>query len=251
MKRALAIASALCLVSTSAYAQSPFGGSAPPDEPAAPIGPPAETPPAAADAPAEPVVVAKPKPPMPVGIRADGAWSPHRLFALPVNGADVGLAVGPRPQPEVAVWGASRLFLGSTANGLSVWSFSLGAEVEGILGRFRIGGGVGGFLLGVKRAVRNETLLSWGPDIRAATRFDVIQDDDFALFLRAAVGGGYDVYGHSAFWGPSLGAGLELDLGVPRGARGAGSPTTSASSASRRSRTDSAAAPGPSSSSAW
>lgn len=226
MKRALGIMIAVVLSSSSAYAQDPFGGGAPPEE--KPIGPPAEMPPAA-DAPPEPAAgegrgerAPRPKPPTPVGLRADGAWSPHRLFALPVNGADVGLAVGPRPQPDVAVWGASRLFLGSTANGLSVWSFSLGAEVEGILGRFRIGGGVGGFLLGVRRAVRNETLLSWGPDIHAATRLDVIQDDDFALFLRAAVGGGYDVYGHSAFWGPSLGAGLELDLGVKR------APSTSA-----------------------
>jgi hypothetical protein len=213
---ALAFASATALAAD-ARAQEPRGG--PPERPERQQ-PETETAPAPAAASADDAPVAtarKPaKPPPPIGIRFDGGWSPHRLFSLPVNGADVGLGVGPRTSPHVAIWGTPRLFLGSTENGLSVWSAHIGAEVEGIIDRFRLGGGLGLFFLGVHRAVRNETLLSWGPDFRATTRFDIIQNEDFAIFARAQLDGGYEFFGESLFWGPTLGAGVELDVGVKR-----------------------------------
>ena len=47
-------------------------------------------------------------------------------------------------------------------------------------------------------------------------RFDVVRADTYALFLRAALDGGYDVYDSSVFWGPSIGLGFELDVAGKR-----------------------------------
>lgn len=172
--------------------------------------------PAQEDAPPAQAPAAKAKWDTPVGFRVDGGYSPRRLLTIPLAGADLGLAFGAQPMEHAAFWGASRLFLGSTENGLHVFSVRVGAEGEAVFDRFRIGGGLSGFVVGVGRAVRNDTIYSWGPALNAAARFDVIQSDSFALFARAAIDGGLDVYQGSIFWGPSIGAGIDLDLAGKR-----------------------------------
>jgi len=152
------------------------------------------------------------KPPTPVGLRFDGGWSPRRLFELGTTGADLGFAVGPQIGEHLAVWGTPRVFIGSTENGLSVWDVRVGAELEAVVGRFRIGGGVGLFVMGVHRAVRSETLLSYGPDLNISTRFDIVKTDDLAFFVRAAIDGSLELRGGSAFWGPAIGVGVQLDV---------------------------------------
>ncbi len=159
------------------------------------------------------------KPASIVGLRVDGAYAQRKLVSLPVTGADMGLAIGAQPTRSFAVWGASRLFLGSTANGLDVFSFRLGADMEGVLfDRLRIGGGVHFFVVGVDRAARDETILSWGPSGSLTARVDLIQSEGYAIFARAALDGGYEVYDGSAFWGPALGAGVDFDLAGNRAA---------------------------------
>ena len=174
---------------------------------------------APADAPVEQRGSPRRKPSPPVGLRIDGGYSPRKLVSLPVVGADMGLAFGAQPKREVAFWGASRLFLGSTQNGLDVFSFRIGGEVEGVLlDRLRLGGGMHGFVVGVGRAVRDQTILSWGPAASATARIDLIQSDGFAIFARAAVDAGYEIYNGTIFWGPTLGGGVDFDIGGQRAA---------------------------------
>ena len=205
-----------------AYADGPFGSSDEGEEtPSAVVQPsPTSQPPAsAADATRESAAAPAPRPPKPapvVGVRVDGGYSPRQLLSLPVVGADMGLAVGAQPYRHAAFWGATRLFLGSTENGLSVVSFRAGGEVEAVFDRFRIGGGLHLFVVGVSRAVREETIMSWGPALLASARVDVIQSEGFALFARAAVDGGFEIHNGSMFWGPTLGGGVDFDLSGTR-----------------------------------
>lgn len=104
--------------------------------------------------------------------------------------------------------------LGSTENGLSVWSSRWGAEVEGVLDPVRIGIGASLFFMGVDRAERDETLLSYGIEARGFGRVDITRDDDYALFVRVGIDAGAEARGGSLFWGPCFGVGVEL------GARG-------------------------------
>lgn len=172
--------------------------------------------------PAEVVVAAErppapPKPSPPVSLRFDGAYAPRKLFTIPVTGADVGFGVGAQPDEHAAFWGSTRVLLAGTENGLKVWDVRALGEGEYVaFDRLRLGAGVGVFVLGVGRAARNETIVSWGPVAEGMLRFDVVREDDYGIFVRAALTGGYDVYDSSAFWGPSVGAGFELDVAGKR-----------------------------------
>jgi hypothetical protein len=128
----------------------------------------------------------------------------------------MGLAIGAQPTRHAAFWGSTRLLLGSTENGLNVMSFRFGGEAEAVIDRFRIGGGAHIFILGVSRATREDTIYSWGPAIFAAARFDLLQSDSFAIFARAAVDAGVELYNGHAFYGPTLGAGVDFDIGGNR-----------------------------------
>lgn len=169
--------------------------------------------------PPAPVAPRPPKPMPPVGLRLDGGYARRTLFDIPIGGADVGLAVGAQPSAWGAYWGSVRLLLGSSENGLSVFSVRLGPDADLVWRRLRLGTGASLFVVGVGRAVRDETILSWGPAVHAAARFDVAQADGFALFVRGAIEGGYEVQGDSLFWGPTFGAGGDFDIAGTRPAR--------------------------------
>lgn len=190
----------------SARAQETFGGAAT-EEPT--------TTPASSD---EYWWRAQPPPPRPVRIpkplalRFDGGYAPRRLFSLGVTGADLGLALGVQTTHHSAWWATSRLSLGSTENGLSVWSSRFGAEVEGVFDPVRFGIGASLFVMGVGRAERDQTLLSYGVEGRAFARVDVTRNDDYALFVRGGIDAGAEARGGSVFWGPCLGVGVELGV---------------------------------------
>ena len=155
-------------------------------------------------------------PPPPVSLRFDGAYATRNLFSLPVSGADLGLGILVQPRDTIGVGGAVRGFIGGTEHGLRVWDIRGMGELEGIaFDRLHLGGGLGLFVLGVERAARDETIRSWGPQLQAHARFDIVRDD-YAIFVRGALNGGYDLYDGSFFWGPSIGAGFELDVAGKR-----------------------------------
>lgn len=147
-----------------------------------------------------------------IGARFDGGYAIRNLFDIPIRGADIGAAVGGQPLEHGAFWGGARVMIGSTESGLSFWDVHVGAEGEAVFDRFRIGGGVGFFLLGIARATASQTIRTWGPEIRAHARFDVLQSDGFALFVRAAIQAGYEFYDSASIWGPTIGAGVDFDL---------------------------------------
>lgn len=195
------------LVIVLAQVETTFDGDPPPEPP----------PPAEVVAPEPAPVPVPPRPMPPVSLRFDGGYAPRKLFSIPVTGADVGVAVGAQPSEHAAFWGSTRVLVAGTENGLRVWDVRVLGEAEYVaLDRLRLGAGVGVFLLGVGRAARDETITSWGPVAQGMVRFDVVREDDYGIFLRGALSGGYDVYDSSAFWGPSIGAGFELDVAGKR-----------------------------------
>lgn len=174
--------------------------------------------PLSADAFAQPAVVLRPtrRRRAVVGLRMDGAWAPRKLFDMPLHGGDTGLALGFQTSRHFAIWIAPRLFLGSTENGLSTWAFRIGVEPEFVFDRFRFGFGVGNGWLGVRRAVRDETITTGLVEARGFVRFDLVQSEDFALFFKANLDGAVGFNDDATFWGPSLGAGVDFDLGGTR-----------------------------------
>jgi hypothetical protein len=183
-------------------------------------------PPATPPSPAAPTVIeTKPTPPTApaqdgdekkwatiVGARFDGGYAIRRLFDIPIRGADIGGAIGGQPLEHGAFWGTLRVMIGSTESGLSFWDVHVGGEGEAVFDRFRIGGGLGFYLLGIARATKDQTIRTWGPEVRAFVRFDVIQADGFALFVRGAIQAGMEFYDSATIWGPTVGAGVDFDL---------------------------------------
>lgn len=156
------------------------------------------------------------KPPTVIGLRVDGGYSLRKLVALPLTGGDVGVALGARPEPNVALWGTTRMFIGSTEHGLSVYTWRLGGDFDYILDRVRVGLGLNLFVVGVGRAVRDDTIVSWGPALHGGARVDVVQAEGFTLFLRADIDAGWEVRNGSIYWGPTLGAGVDFDISGTR-----------------------------------
>lgn len=163
-----------------------------------------------------PAPAAKTKWAMPIGLRADGGYTLRSLMEIPVKGADMGLAIGAQPSRHFAIWGVTRLMFGSTENGLSVSTWRLGADFDLVVDRVRFSPGVNFFLVGVTRAVRDDTIYSWGPAAHVGARVDVIRDDSFAIFGRADIDVGFEVHNNSAYWGPTFGAGVDFDLAGDR-----------------------------------
>jgi hypothetical protein len=152
----------------------------------------------------------------PVGLRLDGAYSQRTLLELPVTGADMGLALGAQPSRGLAVWWAGRFFLGSTEHGLGVYTARLGADLDFVVDRLRFGIGPNLFLVGVSRAARDETILSWGPAAHVGLRLDFVRTQGYAMFVRADADAGWEIYDDSIYWGGALGAGVDFDLSGSR-----------------------------------
>ena len=196
---------ALLFLASPSQAQETFASGAEPDAPA-----PA---PAPVDDRASPPVTPPPSlAPNPIALRFDGAYATRRLFSLGVTGTDLGFGLGVQTSHRLAWWWTTRVSLGSTEGGLDVWSGRMGAEVEAVYDPIRFGAGASLLMMGVDRAARDQTLHSYGIEGRAFARFDGWRTDDVAFFLRAGIDAGLEVKSGSAFWGPGIGAGLELGI---------------------------------------
>jgi hypothetical protein len=198
-------------LATPASARNPFGADQTPDEPAEPEPAPKKAPPPDNDDASIKPLLPK-QPPRPLALRLDGGYAVRRLFSLGVTGADLGFALGVQPTKHMAVWGTGRVELGSTDNGLKVWSTRIGPEIEAVFDPLRIGVGVSLLVMGVGRAQEDETLLSYGGEARFFARLDCVRNDDYALFVRAGLDAGVEVSAGSAFWGPTIGVGFELGV---------------------------------------
>jgi hypothetical protein len=180
----------LAIVVALAQTQAPSGDAVPPPE----------------DAP----VVAKPW--RPQRLRVDGAYGARRLFLIATPGADIGVAAGSSPNERRAYWVEARAFIGGTENGLPVWDVRVSGEAEYVRDRLRIGAAAGLFVIGVGRAARDETLVSWGPSVRVIARGDVVRAGDHTVFVSGAFGVGYGIFDGAVPWGPSLGVGVDFDI---------------------------------------
>lgn len=203
----VSIASAIALVSV-ALASSPREARAGEDAPSSEAVRPSEPEPAAPPLPSRRRT--------PIGLRLDGGYSYRELLELPITGADIGLALGSQPSRHFGVWGTTRLFLGSTENGLDVYTARLGADFDIVLDRVRIDLGPNLFLVGIARAARDETILSWGPAAHAGLRLDFVRAEAFAMFVRADADAGWELYDGSLYWGATFGGGVDFDLAGSR-----------------------------------
>jgi hypothetical protein len=171
-----------------------------------------EKPAEATPAPAKPAEPEKPGWKTVIGARLDGGFALRRLYDIPMQGADIGGAIGAQPIEHGAFWGTVRAFVGSTEAGLRVVDIHVGAEGEAVIDRFRIGGGIGIMWLGVSRVTSDQSIKSWGPDFRAHARFDLIQAEAFAIYARVAISFAHELYDSANFWGPTFGGGIDFDL---------------------------------------
>jgi hypothetical protein len=176
--------------------------------------PPAEpTPPAE-----EPIVLrpdeAPPKPPQVKRIavfRLDAGFAPRRLFDIPVYGGEGGFGFAFEGRKGFAVVPGLRAAFGKTENGLGMQSGHLGVDFES-LGPVRVGVGFSLFLVTVGRAARDSSLISYGHSFRGYLRIDLTRSDGFALFARGSLDLAHEFRSGGAFWGGTIGLGLDFDL---------------------------------------
>lgn len=191
------------------------------DEPA-PLEPdPSEAAPAPAPMPSPPPDEAPRPPPKKVGpavaIFAEGGYAARTIEALPSSGGSGGLGIDLQLTRGVSTWVEPTVFLGSTENGLRVRSATMGVGLDLLPHeRVRLGLGVHTFWLGVQRVTHNHTIPTWGGLASAGARFDVVQGDTFALFVRAAIEAGMEIHDSALLWGPTLSAGFAFDVGTAK-----------------------------------
>lgn len=147
-----------------------------------------------------------------VGLRFDAGYTKRKVLDLPITGADMGVAFGGQPSRAFAIWGATRLMLGSTENGLSVYTWRLGPDFDVVLDRFRIGLGANIFVIGIHRAIRSDTITCWGPALHGGLRMDAFRSTGFALFLRLDGDAGLAGDSSTTYYGATFGAGIDLDV---------------------------------------
>lgn len=147
--------------------------------------------------------------------RLEGGFAPRYLFDVPIMGANVegGFAFERRWIVHAISMGGT---FGSTENGLGVRSGHIGYDAEFIpFDRFRIGLGAGVMLVSVDRAVRDDSLTSLAFLLRASARVDLARPDGFTLYARGTLACGLAFEGQdTCFWGPSIGLGVDFDLGI-------------------------------------
>jgi hypothetical protein len=166
---------------------------------------------AVVEAPPEPAPPTPPRKVVPV-MRFDGGYAARRLHSIPIDGGALGVALGAEMK-WVAFIGSLQGTFGSTENGLGARSATLMYETDIVFGRFRLGAGVGLTWFGLDRAVRDATISSRGWAVRAATRFDVVRTDGYAIFARGAIEYTSLQTGQDAdFWGPTFTLGVDFDL---------------------------------------
>jgi hypothetical protein len=71
-------------------------------------------------------------------------------------------------------------------------------------------------MLGIHRAVRNDTIRGYGVEGRLLLQVDCIREAGYALFLRGTLDGA--LFNGASWWGPAIAFGVEL------GVRGKGRP---------------------------
>lgn len=147
--------------------------------------------------------------------RLEGGFAPRYLFELPVMGGEIGGGFAFERRWIVHAVSMTGTF-GSTENGLAVRSGHILYDAEFIpFDRFRIGLGVGLMFVSVDRSARDDALTSIGLSLRASARVDVARPDGFTLFARGSLGCGLAFEGQeTCFWGPSVGLGVDFDLGI-------------------------------------
>jgi len=125
-----------------------------------------------------------------LAVKVEGGPSYRTFQNLHVVSGDLRLALGARGEriAAYAVFGGSS---GETAYGLTVRSFVVGAAVEGIFDRFRVGGALHGPYMTYTRATTGIKEPSFGASLRFFLTFDVVQAGRHGIYVGAEVGAEY------------------------------------------------------------
>jgi hypothetical protein len=136
-----------------------------------------------------------------------GGASYRRLYGIPIEAADLGLGVGSESK-GIGLYVHAGFEPGRTIYGLTTRVYRLGASVEGIVGRFRMGGGLDVLDFTVTRITDpTTTMTQLGIGVFALASLDVVRFDGHALFL--GLRGDLDSTG-SATLGASVALGFRL-----------------------------------------
>ncbi len=136
-----------------------------------------------------------------------GGASYRRLFGLPVEAADIGLGFGADSR-GLGLYVRGDFEAGRADRGLTTRTFRLGGSAEGIVGRFRLGGGVDVLRFSVWRVTDSTTIDELGVGAFMLGSLDVVRFDGHALFL--GVRGDVDWIHSSAVFGASATLGFRL-----------------------------------------
>jgi hypothetical protein len=129
----------------------------------------------------------------------------RRLLGLNVAGGDLRLGVGPQNN-RLGHYAMVDFFYGATENSLRTWSVMIGYNLDVRVNIVRLGLGLEGGALVVRRASLDKRMYSWGGGAYLHAGADIVsfgRNGYDALYVDVRFGGSLH-YGGVGFWGPSL-----------------------------------------------
>jgi hypothetical protein len=135
----------------------------------------------------------------------------RKLHGITVLGADMRLAVGAQNN-RLGHYAAFSFLYGSTEHTLRTWSMMLGYNLDVRVSIVRLGLGLEGGALVVRRASLDNRMYSWGGGIFGHVGVDIAdlgRNGHDALYVDLRLAGSLH-YGGVGFWGPSLSLGVRF-----------------------------------------
>ncbi|WP_394847328.1 hypothetical protein LZC95_07660 [Pendulispora brunnea] len=118
-----------------------------------------------------------------IGAKVNVQGGYGHIFSVPFYGIGLGAELGGDIGKSVGIYGGIQYERARTEYGLPVHFGQLGLTVEGILDRFRVGGGLHFPYFALERESTNSKLDKIGIGLHLSATFDLVQTREFNLFL--------------------------------------------------------------------
>ncbi|WP_394836987.1 hypothetical protein LVJ94_08770 [Pendulispora rubella] len=105
------------------------------------------------------------------------------IFSVPFYGVGFGAEVGGDIGKSLGIYGGIHYERARTEYGLPIHFGQLGVTVEGILDRFRVGGGIHFPYFSLERKSTSDNLDKFGIGLHVSATFDLVHTREFNLFL--------------------------------------------------------------------
>lgn len=133
-------------------------------------------------------------------------WAHRTLFTIPVNAADVSIALGGDLTRHVGLYGNANYFHGSSGYGLTTNGFGMGMSVDFIFDPVRLSAGAGVRRLALAPATGGDDIGATGVGIFGSVSVDLWKPEGHALYLGATYSA--DVLNGEVVHGPTLALGF-------------------------------------------